>query len=180
MFYVGASLRPLINIATIPLMPASEISITPATRDDVPIIHRFVTLLAEYEKLSDQMLATEAMFADTLFGDRAYAEVLIARYRGEPAGFALFFHNYSTWLAKPGVYLEDLFVLPELRGKGLGKALLTSLARLAKERDCGRMEWSVLDWNTPSIEFYESLGAVRMKEWNLYRLTAAGIAKLAE
>ncbi|QOV88310.1 GNAT family N-acetyltransferase [Humisphaera borealis] len=161
-------------------MPDPDIIIAPATRADVPIIHRFVTLLAEYEKLSDQMVATEAMFADTLFGDRPYAEVLIARYRGEPAGFALFFHNYSTWLAKPGIYLEDLFVLPELRGKGIGKALLVALAKVASARDCGRMEWSVLDWNTPSIEFYESLGAVRMKEWNLYRLTAPGIAKLAE
>ena len=161
-------------------MPDPDIAITPATPADVPIIYRFVQLLAEYEKLSHEMVATPEAFKDTLFGDQKYAEVLIARYRGEPAGFALFFHNYSTWLAKPGIYLEDLFVLPELRGKGIGKSLLVELAKLAKHRGCGRIEWSVLDWNEPSIQFYKSLGAVKMKEWNLFRLAEPGIVTLAE
>lgn len=159
-------------------MPDPDLSIAPATREDVPVIYRFVKLLAEYEKLSHEMVATEAMFADTLFGERRYAEVLVARYRGEPAGFALYFHNYSTWLAKPGIYLEDLFVLPECRGKGIGKALLVELARVAKDRGCGRLEWSVLDWNEPSIRFYESLGARPMKDWTMYRMTEDAIDQL--
>jgi len=160
-------------------MADPELSITPATRDDVPTILGFIRLLAEYEKLPHEVRATEATLLQTLFGDRPYAEVLIARYRGEPAGFALYFHNYSTWLAKPGIYLEDLFVLPERRGNGIGKALLVALAKVAKERGCGRMEWSVLDWNEPSIQFYKSLGAVPMDEWTMYRMTENAIAKLA-
>ena len=114
-----------------------------------------------------------------LFGERQYAETVIAYHQNQPVGFALFFHNFSTFLGKPGIYLEDLFVDPDQRGKGFGKALLVYLAKLAQERNCGRFEWSVLDWNTPSIKFYESLGAVPLNEWTMYRLTGAALEKLA-
>ena len=151
-----------------------------ATRPaDVPLIQRFIQGLAEYEKLSHACVATEAALAETLFGPRPYAEIIVAFWNDSPAGFALFFHNYSTFLAKPGIYLEDLFVDPEFRGKGLGKALLQHLARIAVERDCGRIEWSVLDWNEPSIQIYKSLGAVPMDEWTIYRLTGGALAQLA-
>lgn len=152
----------------------------PATPADVPLILSFIRELAEYEKLSHECHATEEKLHATLFGPRPFAEVILAYQNAEPAGFALFFHNYSTWLAKPGIYLEDLYIRPHLRGKGLGKALLLRLAQIAKERDCGRIEWSVLDWNTPSINFYKSLGAVPMDEWTTFRLNEAAIAKLAE
>ena len=155
------------------------ISITPATPQDVPLIRDFITQLAEYEKLSHAMIATDEDLHKALFGERTYAECLIARLDGQPAGFALFFHNFSTFLAKPGLYLEDLFVIPALRGYGIGKALLTQLAVIAKERDCGRMEWSVLDWNTPAWEFYKKLGAMPMEEWTVFRMTAEAIEKLA-
>lgn len=162
-------------------MPVSpDITTSTATEADVPLILSFVRGLAEYEKLGHECVATEADLRATLFGPRPYAEVLIARHRGEPAGFALFFHNYSTFLAKPGIYLEDLFVLPEHRGRGIGKALLVELARLARDRGCGRLEWSVLDWNEPSIAFYKSLGATPMDEWTIFRMTEGAIAKLAE
>jgi GNAT superfamily N-acetyltransferase len=151
-----------------------------ATREDLGTILAFIRALAEYEKLLDSVVADEAKLAYTLFdGPRTYAEVLIAEWEGEPAGFALFFHNYSTFLAKPGIYLEDLFVDPALRGKGIGKALLVALAQIAVERDCGRLEWSVLDWNTPSIGFYKSLGAVPMDEWTIFRLTGDALHQLA-
>lgn len=147
-----------------------EISITFATEEDVPLIHDFITQLAEYEKLSHEMIATEDGLRQGLFGARPYAECLIARMDGNPAGFALFFHNFSTFLAKPGIYLEDLFVYPALRGNGVGKALLLQLAAIARERGCGRLEWSVLDWNTPAQEFYKKLGAQPMDEWTVYRV----------
>ena len=155
-----------------------DLSISPATPEDVPTILRFIRMLAEYEKLTHMVVADEQKLRDTLFGPRPFAEVLIARLDGAPAGFALFFHNYSTFLAKPGVYLEDLFVLPELRGKGVGKALLRALASIAKDRDCGRLEWSVLDWNEPAIGFYRSLGAVGMEEWTVNRLTGDALRTL--
>ena len=142
-----------------------------ATEHDVPLILRFIRELAEYERLLDKVVATEESVRRTLFGERPYAEVLIARADGGPAGFALFFHNYSTFLARPGIYLEDLFVVPALRGRGVGKALLREVARIARDRGCGRLEWSVLDWNTPAIEFYESLGARPLAEWTMYRMT---------
>lgn len=154
-------------------------TIRSATAADIPQILTFIRALAEYETLLDACVATERTLTDTLFGERRYAEVLIADYEGKPAGFALFFHNYSTFLAKPGIYLEDLFVDPHLRGKGIGKALLTRLAKLAVERDCGRLEWSVLDWNEPSIGFYRSLGAVPMDEWTIFRLTGDALGNLA-
>ena len=156
-----------------------SITLRAARPADVPLIQRFIQGLAEYEKLSHACVATEAALAETLFGPRPYAEIIVAFWNDSPAGFALFFHNYSTFLAKPGIYLEDLFVDPEFRGKGLGKALLQHLARIAVERDCGRIEWSVLDWNEPSIQIYKSLGAVPMDEWTIYRLTGGALAQLA-
>jgi len=154
-------------------------TIRTATAADIPQILAFIRALAEYEKLLDACVATEDALRQTLFGKHPYAEILIADYNGAPAGFALFFHNYSTFLAKPGIYLEDLFVDPAFRGKGIGKALLTKLAALAVERNCGRLEWSVLDWNEPSIGFYKSLGAVPMDEWTMFRLTGDALANLA-
>lgn len=158
----------------------TDLLIRAATRADVPQILAFIKALAVYEKLEHMIVADEQKLAATLFGERPGAEVRLAEWQGQPAGFALFFANYSTFLAKPGIYLEDLFVLPEFRGKGIGKALLIHLARLAVERDCGRLEWSVLDWNTPAIEFYQSLGAVPMDEWTVYRVTGAALPALAK
>lgn len=156
-----------------------SITIRAAVPSDVPVILRFIQGLAEYEKLSHACVATEAALSTTLFGAHPYAEVLLGFWDEAPAGFALFFHNYSTFLAKPGIYLEDLFVEPSVRGKGLGKALLSQLARVAVDRGCGRLEWSVLDWNEPSIQFYKRLGAVAMDEWTGYRVTGEALAALA-
>jgi len=156
------------------------LSIRPAGEGDVALILRFIEKLAEYEKLSHQVVATEAVLREHLFGARARAEVILAYWGGEPAGFALFFHNFSTFLARPGIYLEDLFVEPEQRGKGIGKALLARLAQIAVERGCGRMEWAVLDWNQPSIDFYRSLGAEPRDEWTVYRLSGETLERLAE
>lgn len=156
------------------------LSLRLATKNDVPQILSFIQALAEYEKLAHQVVATEDKLAATLFGDKAFAEVVIADYQGEPAGFALFFHNYSTFLAKPGIYLEDLFVDPSLRGKGIGKALITYLAKLAVERDCGRLEWSVLDWNQPAIDFYQSLGATMLHDWRINRVTGPTLQAMAQ
>ena len=156
------------------------ISLRPAAREDVPVVVRLIRALAEYERLSPECFADEAALLSHLFGPRPYAEVLIAQVDGEPAGFALFFHNYSTFLTKPGIYLEDLFVVPHRRGLGLGKRLLAALAGLAVERGCGRLEWSVLKWNAPAIGFYERLGAVPMEEWQVYRLTGEPLLALAE
>ena len=147
---------------------------------DVPTILALIRGLAEYEKLLHECVADEAALARTLFDDRRYAEVVIAEHEGRPAGFALFFHNYSTFLARPGIYLEDLYVLPELRGRGIGEILLAFLAKLAVERDCGRFEWSVLDWNEPAIGFYKKLGAVAMDEWTVYRVSGAALSELAD
>jgi GNAT superfamily N-acetyltransferase len=148
-----------------------------ATSTDVPLILSLIRGLADYEKLSHEVEATEEKLRATLFGPRPAAECIIALTESnEPAGFALFFPNYSTFLARPGLYLEDLFVKPEFRGKGIGKALLRYLAALANEREYGRMEWTVLDWNEPAIAFYESFGARRMREWQICRLTGTALA----
>jgi GNAT superfamily N-acetyltransferase len=149
----------------------SAITISPATEADVPVILSFIRALAEYEKLSAQCVATEEGLRATLFGKRPYAEALIARVDGVPVGQAIFFHNYSTFLARPGMYIEDIFVLPEHRGRGAGKALLRRVAEIARERNCGRLEWSVLDWNTPAIEFYERCGADVMPDWRSCRMS---------
>ncbi len=156
----------------------SDITIRQATEQDIPTILSFIRALAEYERLTHEVVATEESLRKTLFGPRSYAEVVLACANGEPVGFALFFHNYSTFLGKPGIYLEDLFVLPDARGRGIGKSLLVWLARTAVERDCGRLEWAVLDWNEPSIGFYKSLGAVLKSEWQIFRLTGDALAAL--
>ncbi len=154
-------------------------SVREASEGDVPLILSLIRELAEYEKLSHEVVATEENLRTNLFGERPFAEVLIAEHDGAPAGFALFFHNFSTFLARPGIYLEDLYVKPEFRGAGVGKRLLVQLARLAKERGCGRLEWWVLDWNAPSIGFYERLGAVAMDDWTVYRLAGRALDDLA-
>jgi GNAT superfamily N-acetyltransferase len=159
---------------------SASIVISSATEADVPTILSFIRGLAEYEKLAHQCAATERSLRQTLFGKQRYADVLIARVDDMPVGFALFFHNYSTFLAKPGIYLEDLFVLPEFRGRGVGKALLRRVASIARERDCGRLEWSVLDWNEPAIEFYKRLGAKILPDWRICRMTAEQFDELAE
>lgn len=151
-----------------------------ANESDVPLIFDFIRALAEYEKLADRVVATEETLRATLFGNPRFAEVLIAEEDATPVGFALFFHNYSTFLGRPGVYLEDLFVKREARGRGYGKALLARLAAIAKERDCGRVEWAVLDWNEPSIAFYRGLGAVSLDDWKIFRLTGKALDDLAD
>ena len=156
-----------------------SIRIDRATEKDIPLILRLIRELAGYEKLSHQCVATEELLRDALFGEHKFAEVVIASLDGEPAGFALFFHNFSTFLGRPGIYLEDLYVVSHLRGKGIGKALLVFLARLAKERNCGRFEWSVLDWNEPAISFYKILGALPLDDWTTFRMTGDAIAALA-
>ena len=150
-----------------------------ATEADVPLILRFIRDLAIYEKLEHIVIATESGLRQSLFGNPRFAEVIFASIDGVEVGFALFFHNYSTFLGQPGIYLEDLFVKPEMRGRGVGKALLAHLALLAKERGCGRLEWAVLKWNTPSIEFYKSIGAVAMDDWSVFRLTGDALDDLA-
>jgi GNAT superfamily N-acetyltransferase len=155
------------------------VTIRPATEADLGTIEELIRALAEYERMADQVVMDAELLRKGLFGDRPYAEVLIAEVGDEPAGFALFFHNFSTFLGRPGIYLEDLFVKPEHRGSGLGKALLKRLAEIAVERDCGRVEWAVLDWNEPSIGFYKKLGARPNDEWTVYRLTGEALQNLA-
>src|SRR5256714_5305342 len=150
------------------------------TEADVPIILQLIRDLATYERAPDAVVATEAGLRDVLFGPKRAAEVLLALENGRPVGFAVFFHNFSTWLGRPGLYLEDLFVRPEDRGKGYGRALLIDLAKIARDRGCGRMEWAVLDWNEPAIKFYRKLDAKPMKEWTVFRLTRDGIARLSD
>jgi GNAT superfamily N-acetyltransferase len=159
--------------------PASGIRIAPATERDAALILEFINGLAEYERLAHAVIATEQDVRESLFGAKPGAEVVIAYVNAEPAGFALFFHNYSTFLARRGLYLEDLFVKPELRGLGVGRKLLSHLARLAIERGCGRFEWSVLDWNEKAIRVYESVGAEPMSEWTVFRLSGDPLARLA-
>jgi GNAT superfamily N-acetyltransferase len=156
-----------------------SVQIRPATRDDVSTIAELIRGLARYEKLENDVVMTEALLDKALFGDRQYAEVLLAEEDGRAVGFALFFHNFSTFLGRPGIYLEDLFVLPEQRGRGIGRTLLTHLAQIAVERDCGRLEWSVLDWNRNAIGFYERIGARPNSEWTVYRLTGEALTGLA-
>ncbi|WP_339487054.1 GNAT family N-acetyltransferase [Pseudomonas sp. EL_65y_Pfl2_R95] len=158
----------------------SNINVRSATRADMPLILGLVAELAEYEKLSDQITADPQEFANHLFGPRPYAEVLIGELDGHACGFALFFHNFSTFLGKPGIYLEDLYVRADTRGSGLGKALLGTLAKLAVARGCGRLEWSVLDWNEPAIGFYKQLGANALEDWTQFRLTGDALQNLAK
>jgi GNAT superfamily N-acetyltransferase len=155
------------------------VRIREATEEDVPLILSLIRELAEYEKLSDEVVATEDGLRDSMFGERRYAEVFIAEHDGAPAGFALFFHNFSTFLGKPGLYLEDLYVKPAFRGAGIGKKLLVRLASLAVGRGCGRLEWWVLDWNEPAIGFYRSVGAEPMDDWTIYRVSGSALEDLA-
>jgi GNAT superfamily N-acetyltransferase len=160
-------------------MPEQTIRIERATERDVPLILSLIKGLAEYEKLAHEVTATEDKLRATLFGPRPAAEVVIAYADEAPAGFALFFHNYSTFLGQPGIYLEDLYVVPQSRGRGLGRRLLSHLAQIAVERNCGRLEWSVLDWNEPAIGFYRRLGARLMDEWSIFRVTGDSLRALA-
>jgi GNAT superfamily N-acetyltransferase len=155
------------------------VTIRPGTEADLGTIEELIRALAIYERMEDQVVMNAELLGKSLFGERHYAEVLIAEEEGEPAGFALFFHNFSTFVGRPGIYLEDLFVKPEHRGKGFGKALLQRLAELAVERDCGRLEWAVLDWNEPAIGFYQRLGARPNDEWTVYRLAGDALRNLA-
>jgi len=156
-----------------------KFQIRTACVDDVPIILQLIRDLATYERAPDEVTATEEQLVDVLFSERPAAEVLLAFEKESPVGFAVYFYNFSTWLGRPGLYLEDLFVKPEKRGKGYGRALLVELAKIARDRGCGRMEWAVLDWNEPAIKFYRALGAQPMHEWTVFRLTRDGIASLA-
>jgi GNAT superfamily N-acetyltransferase len=155
-------------------------TLRPAVAADAAIILQCIRGLAAYERLADQAVGTEELIRETLFGERPAAEVVLAFDGEEPAGFALFFQNYSTFLTRPGLYLEDLFVFPRFRGRGLGKRLLAHLARIAVDRRCGRFEWAVLDWNTDAIRVYESVGARPVSDWIIYRLTGEGLTRLAE
>jgi len=156
-----------------------QFEIRATTEADVPVILDLIRELAEYERAPDEVVTNEAELRVVLFGPQRSAEVLLALDEGKPVGFAVYFFSFSTWLGRPGLYLEDLFVRPAARGKGYGRALLEHLARIAHERGCGRMEWSVLDWNEPAIQFYKKLGAEPKSEWTVFRLTQEGIAKLA-
>jgi GNAT superfamily N-acetyltransferase len=158
---------------------SGKLQIAPATAADAALVLSFIRELADYERLSSEVVATEDDLRRTLFGPKPAAEVLLARLGSQAVGFALFFHNYSTFLGRPGLYLEDLYVQPEARGLGVGKALLAHLARLAVERGCGRMEWSVLDWNEPALGFYRRLGARPLTQWTTQRLTGEALAALA-
>ena len=158
---------------------ATPFEIRGTTEADLPVILQLIRHLATYEREPNAVVATEPGLREVLFGPNHSAEVLLALENGEPVGFAVYFYNFSTWLGRPGLYLEDLFVRPEKRGKGYGRGLLERLAQIAQERGCGRMEWAVLDWNDPAIQFYRKLGANPMEEWTVFRLTEEGIAKLA-
>ncbi|MBV9344660.1 MAG: GNAT family N-acetyltransferase [Gammaproteobacteria bacterium] len=160
-------------------MSAPRLSIRPAAGTEMPLVLAFIRELAQYEHLEREVVASETDLSAALGGERPYAEVLFACLDDAPVGFALFFHNFSTFLGKPGLYLEDLFVRPAARGHGVGRALLAHLARLALERGCPRLDWAVLDWNAPAIEFYRGLGARALREWNLYRLSGPALEELA-
>jgi len=157
-----------------------EFTIRPATVADVRVILELIRALATFERAPNAVTATEATLIEVLFGKKPAAEVLLLFENLTAVGFAVFFHNFSTWLGRHGLYLEDLFVKPEYRGRGYGRALLVQLAKIARDRDCGRMEWAVLDWNEPAIQFYGKLGAKPMDEWTVFRLTRDGIARLAD
>lgn len=157
----------------------SKIDIRPATIDDCSVILSFIRELAVYEQLEHELVATPEILAETLFGDKAYAEVLIGEYDGTPVAYALFFHSFSTFHGRPGIYLEDVYVQPAMRGRGIGKLIMRTLAQLALERGCARFEWSVLDWNAPSIAFYRALGAQPMEGWTVQRVTGRALRDLA-
>ncbi|HKI79110.1 MAG TPA: GNAT family N-acetyltransferase [Ignavibacteriaceae bacterium] len=160
------------------MLTKDKLKIRQANNEDTALILSLIKEIAEYEKLGHEVSATEKDIKNNLFGEKRYAEVLIAEYDEEPAGQALFFHNFSTFVGRPGIYLEDLFVRPKFRGKGIGKSLLLELIKLAEERKCGRVEWCVLDWNEPAIKFYKKLGAVSMDGWSIFRVTEDKFSKI--
>jgi GNAT superfamily N-acetyltransferase len=160
-------------------LSSSNFQIRRATERDVPVILSFIRQLAEYERLSHEAVMTEDVLRQSLFGSRPAAEVLLGYSGDRPVAFAVFFHNFSTFLGRSGLYLEDLFVIPEMRGKGFGRAILVELAKIARERKCGRFEWAVLDWNEPAIEFYKAIGAVPMDDWTIFRVTGEALKRLA-
>ena len=164
----------------IPRTTNARLILRKAVEKDIPLILNFIKALAEYEHMSDKVLASEETIRKTLFGETPYAEVILAELEKKAVGFALFFHNYSTFVSKPGLYLEDIFVYPDYRGKGIGKLMMKYLAKLAIEKDCGRFEWSCLTWNQPSLEFYKSLGAKTMDDWVTLRVDGKNLLKLAE
>lgn len=157
--------------------PNERLVIREASAEDVGLILSLIRELAEYERLADQVVATEELLQKALFGERRFAEAIIGEYDGEPVAFALFFPTLSTFLARPGIYLEDLYVREPMRGRGIGQAMLVHLARLARERGCGRLEWAVLNWNDPAIRFYKNLGAIPLEEWTVYRLTGDALTQ---
>lgn len=157
----------------------NKFEIKPATPADIPLILQFIKELAEYEKLAHEVVATEEILRNNLFTKHSHAEVILGYLNEEPVSFALYFHNFSTFLGRPGIYLEDLFVRPSVRSQGIGQKMLAYLAKLAKERDCGRFEWWVLDWNKPAINFYQRIGAKPMDEWTVYRLSGQALDDLA-
>jgi len=157
---------------------SNDFEIKFATAADVPLILKYIKDLAVYEKMADEVVATAEQLTESLFGEQAHAEVILAYYQSSPVGFALFFHNFSTFVGKPGLYLEDLYVDPTVRGKGFGKKMLEYLAGIAKERGCGRFEWSVLDWNKPAIDFYKKIGAKPMDEWTVFRVDGSALEAL--
>ena len=159
-------------------MPA-ELTIAPAEESDMPLLLDFIRKLAEYERLSTEVVADESTLRESLFGVKPAAEVLLAYWMNQPVGFAVFFPSFSTFMGRPGIYLEDLFVIPAFRGKGVGKALLSHLAGIAKKRNCARLEWAVLDWNQPAIDFYRRLGATPMHDWTVFRVTGTALDELA-
>lgn len=159
--------------------PSEQFKIRPAEESDVKLILQFINELGEYEKLSHEVVATEEKLLNTIFKNKR-AVVIIGEYMDEPVGFALFFYNYSTFLGQAGIYLEDLYIKPEMRGKGFGKIMLRYLAKIAVEKDCGRLEWACLDWNEPAIDFYTKLGARQMKDWTVYRVTGESLREIAE
>jgi GNAT superfamily N-acetyltransferase len=159
-------------------LPGFQIKL--AEPDDTPLILSFIKELAAYENLSHEVVADEATLRQSLFGERRIAEVIIGLFEEKPIGFALYFHNFSTFLGKPGIYIEDIYVKPEMRGRGIGSLMFAYLAKLARERNCGRLEWWVLDWNQPAIDFYKKLGAAPMDEWTVNRLTGEALEKLAD
>ena len=156
-----------------------ELRIVPARESDIPLVLDFIRQLAEFEQLTHEVMANEQVLRDSLFGERPVAEVALAYLAGEAVGFAVYFSNFSTFIGRPGIYLEDLFVKPAFRGKGIGRALLSYLARLAKQRNCARLEWAVLDWNQRAIDFYRRLGATPMHDWTVFRLTGSALDEAA-
>lgn len=157
-----------------------SLQIRQATEADIPVVVWFIRQLAEYERLLHEAVMTEEALRESLFSERAYAEVLLGYHEDRPVAFAVFFHNFSTFLGRPGLYLEDLFVIPEMRGKGFGRSMLVHVAKIARDRKCGRFEWSVLDWNQSAIEFYKKLGAVPMNEWTVFRVGGEALERLAD